>query len=203
MEYFASRKSIQLSRFHSKNCYATLQCYFLFLFFLYSSHFNLVWMYLVFFFTGQVGQLTEANKALSGELKLFLEVELGLVMICWTYASFLCCMIIILVSAVVLSCESLPNSVYSFRICGLSLLLRSSRMTFFFSSNSTTQKRKNFGTSSVWTDDIFILSSVVLLYPPLKKNVSSCGSWHCYIHVVLWGGSSWRPSANLQKSWQN
>ena len=58
----------------------------------------------LFFFTGQVGQLTEANKALSGELKLFLEVEIGLVMICWTYASFLCCMILILVSAVVLSC---------------------------------------------------------------------------------------------------
>ena len=56
------------------------------------------------FLTGQVGQLREANKAHSGELKLFLEVEIGLVMICWTYASFLCCMILILVSAVVLSC---------------------------------------------------------------------------------------------------
>jgi hypothetical protein len=30
------------------------------------------------FLTGQVAQLREANKAHSGELKLFLEVELGL-----------------------------------------------------------------------------------------------------------------------------
>jgi hypothetical protein len=44
-------------------------------------------------FTAQVGQLREiSNKAQNAELKLFLEVEFGLVMICWNCASFLLCM---------------------------------------------------------------------------------------------------------------
>jgi len=87
-----------------------------------------------------VEQLREvSNKAHNAELKLFLEVALGLVMICLICASFLFCMLLILVFAMALF-------VYPFRICGRSLLLRRARKIFFFSSNSTTQKRKNFGT---------------------------------------------------------
>ena len=45
------------------------------------------------FSTAQVGQLREiSNKAQNAELKLFLEVDFGLVMICSSCASFLLCM---------------------------------------------------------------------------------------------------------------
>jgi hypothetical protein len=150
-----------------------------------------------------VGQLREvSNKAQNAELKLFLEVYLGLVTICWTCTSCYACYLfwcLLWYSAV----ESLLISVHSFRIYSLSLFLRSTWMTFFFSSNSTTQKRKNLGTTSIshWLHCHLVLSSASLC--SIRINVSFCDSLHCDIYAVLQGDSLWRPWANLQISWQN